>query len=518
VTEYTLPDTLSPSSDEMIRLQRVVKRFGGITAVNDVSFDINRGEIHAVVGENGAGKSTIMKVLAGVYQPDSGTLILRGEPTTITDPLHARRLGVSIVFQELNLFPHLTVAANIFANREVARAGGLLERSAMIAASRRVLSEMGVDIDPRAKVRTLSVAEKQLVEIARTLQQESDIVIMDEPNSALNSSESERLFAILRRLRDNGLTVIYVSHRLEEVFAIADRISVIRDGRYQGTYRTAETTIREVIAAMIGRRLAEGFPVRQPLPLDAVTVLEVRGLVSPPAVVPIDFAVRSGEILGFAGLEGSGIDEIFHVLFGLGKPRAGEVIYRGQSRPVGSPLQAIKQGFALIPANRRDEGLMTDWSIRRNMTLVVLDRLAKWRQFIDRRAQRRVAEEYVRALNVATESIDKRVNNLSGGNQQKVVVAKWLATAPAVLILNDPTRGVDVGAKSEIYALCNRLAAEGMALLFSSSEIEETLGICDRVLVFYRGQVVREFARGEATKADVMRWITGEMDDGYEAP
>jgi ABC-type sugar transport system ATPase subunit len=506
------PDTLSPSS-EMIRLEHVVKRFGGITAVNDVSFGIARGEIHAVVGENGAGKSTIMKMLAGVYQPDSGTLVLRGEPVVIADPLHARRLGVSIVFQELNLFPHLTVAANIFANREVAHGGGLLDRAAMTASSRLVLADMGVDIDPRAKVSRLSVAEKQLVEIARTLQQESDIVIMDEPNSALNASESERLFAILRRLRDSGLTVIYVSHRLEEVFAIADRISVIRDGRYQGTWRTSETTIREVIAAMIGRRLSDVFPARQSLPAGAAPVLDVRGLITPPAVGPVDFAVRAGEILGFAGIEGSGIDEVFHVLFGLGKPRAGEVIYRGQARSVRSPLQAIKQGFALIPANRRDEGLMTSWSIRRNLTLVVLDRLSRWRQFINRRAQRRLTEEYVQALNVATDSIDKRVNNLSGGNQQKVVVAKWLATSPEVLILNDPTRGVDVGAKSEIYALCDRLAQDGMALLFTSSEIEETLGVCDRVLVFYKGRIVREFARGEASKADVMRWITGEMDD-----
>ncbi len=264
---------------------------------------------------------------------------------------------------------------------------------------------------------------------------------------------------------------------------------------------------------MIGRRLGAAFPTRPTLTGDAQTVLEVQGLTCSNAVGPVDFSVRQGEILGFAGLEGSGIDEVFHVLFGLEKPSGGEVIYRGKASLPRSPLEAIKQGFALIPANRRDEGLMTSWSIRRNMTLVVLARLANRVGFINRRAQRHLAAEYVRKLNVATDSMDKPVGNLSGGNQQKVVVAKWLAAGPAVLILNDPTRGVDVGAKVEIYALCDQLAREGMALLFSSSEIEETLGVCDRVLVFYKGRVIREFARGQATKADVMRWITGDLDD-----
>jgi ABC-type sugar transport system ATPase subunit len=495
---------------EIIRLDRVSKRFGGIVAVNEVSFAIGRGEIHAVVGENGAGKSTIMKMLAGVHQPDSGTLVLRGEPTTIADPLDARRLGLSIVFQELNLFPHLSVAANIFANRELAGVGGLLDERRMVVATRRILDEMGVDLDPRAKVGKLTVGEKQSVEIARALQQESDIVIMDEPNSALNAAESERLFELLRRLRDRGITIIYVSHRLEEVFAIADRITVIRDGKYQWTRPIVETSIPDVIAAMIGRRLEETFPDRHPVDPAAPVVLEIRDLTCPPTVGPINFSVRAGEIVGFAGLEGSGIDETLHVLFGLGKPTTGDVVYRGTSgaRPA-SPFEAIRQGFALIPANRRDEGLMTGWSIRRNASLCVLDDLLDRIGLVDRTQERNLAEGYVRQLNVATDSIDKRVVNLSGGNQQKVVVAKWLATEPTILILNDPTRGVDIGAKSEIYALCDRLAQGGMALLFTSSEIEETLGVSDRVLVFYKGRIIRQFARGEASKADVMHWVAG---------
>jgi ABC-type sugar transport system ATPase subunit len=501
--------TDSPTTDEIIRLDHVLKRFGGITAVNDVSFGINRGEIHAIVGENGAGKSTIMKMLAGVHQPDSGTLVLRGQPVTISDPLHARKLGVSIVFQELNLFPHLTVAGNIFANRETTVGPGLLNERQMVAATKKILDEMGVSLDPHAKVGRLSVAEKQLVEIARTLQQESDIIIMDEPNSALSAAETERLFTLLRRLRDQGLTIIYVSHRLEEVFAISERISVIRDGRYQGTWRIADTSIPEVIAQMIGRRLGDAFPQREAAPPDARVALSVRGLRTGRGMGPVDFEVRAGEILGFAGLEGSGVGDVFDVLFGLEKPRSGQVVYKGRNTPPRSPFEAIKQGFALVPANRRDEGLMTAWSIRRNASLAVLDKLLDRLGLIDRSQERKLTNDYVRKLNVATDSIDKRVVNLSGGNQQKIVVAKWLATGPEILILNDPTRGIDVGAKSEIYALCDELARGGLALIFTSSEIEETLGVCDRILVFHKGHIIREFARGEASKADVLHWIAG---------
>jgi ABC-type sugar transport system ATPase subunit len=497
------------TTTDIIRLDRVTKRFGGIIAVNEVSFGIYPGEIHAVVGENGAGKSTIMKMLAGVYQPDSGSLILRGEPVVIGDPLQARKLGVSIVFQELNLFPHLSVVGNIFANRETTRGPGLLDEQQMVAATKRVLAEMGVELDPQAKVGRLSVAERQLVEIARTLEQQSEIIIMDEPNSALSAAETERLFALLRRLRDKGLTIVYVSHRLEEVFAIADRISVIRDGRYQGTWSVAETSIPDVIAQMIGRRLGETFPHREAVPAEAPVAVAVRGLRTGAQVGPVDFEVRAGEILGFAGLEGSGVNDVFHVLFGLTKPTAGEVVYKGRVVPPRSPFEAIRNGFALIPANRRDEGLMTSWSIRRNSSLAVLDKLLDRLGMIDRDRERGLANDYVRKLNVATDSIDKRVINLSGGNQQKVVVAKWLATGPEILILNDPTRGIDVGAKSEIYFLCDELARQGLALLFTSSEIEETLGVCDRILVFHKGRIIREFARGEATKADVMHWVAG---------
>ena len=510
---------MTAPGDEMIRLEEITKHFGGVTALRDVSFSIARGEIHALVGENGAGKSTLMKILAGVHQPDQGTVYLRGEPVRITDPLLARRLGVSIVFQELNLFPHLTVAANIFANREDVVAGGVLNNRAMNEATREILNQMQVALEPTQRLAGLSVGEKQLVEIARTLQQRSEIVIMDEPNSALNALETERLFELLRRLKASGLTIIYVSHRLEEVFAIADRVSVIRDGRYEGTWNIKETTIPRVISAMIGHSLEESFPHREPVPVETTTVLTVVGLQKGDELGPVSFDLRAGEIVGFAGLEGSGVDDIFHILFGLEKPSAGEIRYAtGANRPK-SPFQAIKSGLALVPANRRDEGLMTSWSIRRNTSLAVLDKLLDAMGIVNRKKERRLASEYVERLNVATDSIDKRVLNLSGGNQQKVVVAKWLATGPTILILNDPTRGVDVGAKSEIYRLCDELAKTGLALLFTSSEVEETIGICDRIMIMYRGRVINEFKRGEASKADVMFWISGgkEAAAGAEA-
>ncbi len=497
------------ANSALIRLEHISKRFGGVTALDGVSFTIARGEVHALVGENGAGKSTLMKILAGVYQADSGSIELDGKPAVIKDPVDARRHGVSIVFQELNLFPHLTVAGNIFANRELVSAG-LLDERTMNKEAQRVLDSMGVTtISPKTKVGKLAVSERQLVEIARTLQQESGIIIMDEPNSALTQHETERLFDLIRRLRDEGITTIYVSHRLEEVFSIADRISVLRDGQYQGTWRIADTSIPQIVEQMIGRRLEESFPVRQPLPADRAVVLRVNDLTKEHRLGPISFEVRAGEILGFAGLEGSGVDDVFRILFGLDEMTTGKIVYRDSESVIRSPAEAIKQGWGLIPANRREQGLMMDWSIRKNTTLVILDQLLSRLGLISRTADRNKAEEYVRRLDVATDSVDKKVINLSGGNQQKVVVAKWLASGPKLLILNDPTRGIDVGAKSEIYHLCSQLAEQGLALLFSSSEIDEIVGLSDRILAFYKGQVLTEFPGHTATKSDIMRVIAG---------
>jgi ribose transport system ATP-binding protein len=496
-----------PATPPIIRLEGVTKRFGGVTALDGVSFGIAPGEVHAIVGENGAGKSTLMKLLAGVHEPDAGRIVLRGEPVRIGSPLEARRRGISIVYQELNLFPHMSVAANLFAAREAVLAGGLLDQRGMLRAARRALEQIGAGIDPGTKVGHLSVAEKQLVEIARALQQEAGILILDEPNSALTEGESARLFEIIRRLRRRGITVLYVSHRLEEVFAISDRITVLRDGRRQGTYVTAECRVPEIIGAMVGRRLEEVFPERRPAGEGAV-VLEVRDLRGG-RLGPVSFQVRAGEILGFAGLEGAGVDTLFHLLFGLERWTGGAVWCEGRPVRGRSPAAAMRGGWALIPASRRDEGLMMEWPVRKNATLLVLDRLARRLGLIDRAEARATAGEYVRRLNIATDSIEKKVIHLSGGNQQKVLLAKWLAAGPRLLMLNDPTRGVDIGAKAEIYQLCDELARQDLAILFTSSEVEETLRLCDRVLVLHRGTITREVERGRAAKADVMHWMSG---------
>ncbi len=359
---------------DLIQLENITKRFDGVTALENVSFSIRQGEVHAVVGENGAGKSTFMKILAGVHQPDGGRILLRGKPVTIGDALDARRQGISIVFQELNLFPHLTATANVFVNRELVSRHGLLDERAMTEATHRVFDAMGIQVSPHAKIGELSVGDKQLVEIARTLQQQSSIILMDEPNSALTGRESERLFEIIRRLRDQGITIVYVSHRMEEVIAIADRITVLRDGRYQGTWVTADTTISQIVVAMTGRRSLETLPKRTPVS-SAPVVLDVRDLRTGANTGPISFRLRTGEILGLVGLEGSGVEDIFHGLFGVEQLTSGEIIYDGQRQEIRSPVDAARLGWGFIPASRREQGLMMNWSIRRNTTLVILDRL-----------------------------------------------------------------------------------------------------------------------------------------------
>jgi len=485
---------------ELVSLDHIGKRFKGVTALDDVSFGIAAGEIHGVVGCNGAGKSSLMNLLAGVEKPDSGRILLRGEPIDLKGPVDARRRGISTVFQELQLFPHRSVMENIFVNRELVDGVHTLRRAEMRRASSRALSRVGLAVAPETRVGALSLGERQRVEIARALEGRSDLVIFDEPNSALTDDETARLFELIRQLRAQGVTSVYVSQRLEDVFAIADRITVLRDGRRVGTFVTAESTMSEVIAAMIGRAAEETFPVRRAPPPDAPVLLSTERLARAPTLFPIDLKLRAGEIVGVAGLEGSGVRTLFHLLFGLETPTTGRVVCANRTLRPGSPQDAISAGISLIPASRRDDGLMLDWTVRRNATLLVLDQLCNRAGFIDDDAAEACTRELIRRMGVAASGPEALVAQLSGGNQQKVLIGKWLATRPSILLLDDPTRGVDIGAKREIYRFCDQLTQEGTAILFGSSELDETVGLCDRTLVMSRGRVVREFARGEATK------------------
>lgn len=492
-----------------IELDGISKRFGGVTALNSVSFGICSGEVHALVGENGAGKSTLMKLLAGIYPPDEGRIMVDGRNVQLNNPRAARDHGISIVFQELNLFPHRSIAANVFANRELTTFGGVVRRRAMREATRTMLSDLAVPLSPDEIVARLTMSERQLVEIARTLGHHSRIVILDEPNSALNEQESARLFQVIRRLRAGGITIVYVSHRLEEVFAIADRITVLRDGRYQGTWTRSEATIPGIVEAMIGRRLENAFPSRKPPGEKNDVRLQIRDLCAS-GLGPITFSARAGEIVAFAGLEGAGVDALFDALFGLEPIHSGEVSAGPSAAGLPpSPQAAISAGWALVPKSRRDQGLMMDWPVARNATLLILNQLLNRLGLINRRAVHQRTNQYLKQFAISNAAPEFKVVALSGGNQQKVLLAKWLATGPGILILNDPTRGVDVAAKADIYDLCLDLAAKGMTILMTSSEADEMLGLADRLMVLSKGRIVQEFRRGAVNKAQLIQAMTG---------
>lgn len=498
------------SNRTIIRVEAISKHFGGTVALNNVSFEIKKGEIHAIVGENGAGKSTMMKILAGVYGPDSGKIIVNDNEIQTFNPLVARQHGISIVFQELNLFSQLTVSENIFMMNEL-QSRGFLKKSKMAKASTKILKKLqqDYDIDPTRFVMELTMADQQIVEIARALSQGSETLILDEPNSALSESETLNLFKLLRELRDDGINIIYVSHKLEEVFTISDRISILRDGYYINVWNTADASIQEVISEMIGRKIQEVFPDRNEIKDNAKTVLQVRGLSRKGVLEPIDFEVSEGGVLGLAGLEGCGIEDIFLMLFGLVKRDSGEIIYEGKAVKGLTPWKAIAKNWGLIPAERHKQGLMLDWIIRDNLTIAAIDKLANLLGIVNLRKQANLAKDYVKRLNIVTSSIFNITNSLSGGNQQKVVIAKWLATKPKLLLLNDPTRGIDIGAKTEIYKLIGELSKAGFAIIFTSSEIEEIVELCHRIMVIYKGRLIKTFKGGDVKKPEVIAYVTG---------
>jgi ribose transport system ATP-binding protein len=477
------------------------KAYGGIHALTGVDLAIQAGTVHAVVGENGAGKSTLMNILAGAQSPDDGEIRIAGEVVKLGSPADARRHGVGIVYQEPSVFPQRSVLANLFPDDQPTRFG-LVDRAEMRRRASPVMARLGLHENDDGLVEARGIAERQLVEICRVLIERPSVLILDEPNSALNERETRRLFTVLRELSRDGITIIYVSHRLEEVFSIADRITVMRNGGIVMTSDRAATTMARVVEAMVGTSPAELFPPRAPHPSEAAGTnggpsVAVAGLTVGDELDDLSFEARPGEIIGLAGLEGSGVATLLGVLFGTRQATAGRVTFADGRPAPASPTDAARRGISLVPADRRHQGLMLESSVEANVAHVRVGTLPSRRPWLDRRAMRAAARRQIDSLWIRADGPSTVVGRLSGGNQQKVVLGKWLEVAPTVFLLDDPTRGVDVGAKREMYRLIRDLAARGGTVLFRSSELPEIVGLADRILVLYRGRLAMEVAGGE---------------------
>jgi inositol transport system ATP-binding protein len=494
----------SDSTESVLEMRAICKSFPGVVALDDVGITVCRGEIHTLMGENGAGKSTLMKILAGVYQKDSGQIILKGEPVEIQNERHALQLGIAMVHQELNNFPDMTVAENIFAGREPS-AFGFLNRGKMNEMAYKVLSDFRLTTDPNKPMRELSISEMQLVEIARAVSCNADLLIMDEPTSAISSNDARFLFGVLQRLKEGGVSVIYISHKMDEVFRISDRITVLRDGKWISTDRADKITWGGLITRMVGRELKELYPQRNLTPGEPV--LQVEKLSRGTAFSDISFTVRRGEILGLAGLVGSGRTEILESVFGFIPADSGEIQVCGKPAEIRSPYDAIECGIALVPEDRKLSGLNLEASVMFNITLPTLSRLANRMGIINRKQETGSADGIINKLRIKAHSLHQGVGNLSGGNQQKIVIAKWLLSQPAILLLDEPTRGIDIGAKSEIYRLMNELVASGISILMVSSEMTELIGMCDRILTIRKGCLSGEFNQTQFNQEHILTAI-----------
>ncbi|MBE2271052.1 MAG: sugar ABC transporter ATP-binding protein [Anaerolinea sp.] len=488
----------------LLVMERITKRFPGVLALSDVHFDVHRGEVHALVGENGAGKSTLMKILSGVYERDGGDITFKGQPVAFTTPRQAQVAGITTIYQELNLIPYLSVTENIFLGSELER-GVLLNWREMHQKARDLLARLHLDIDPRRPVSDLGVAQQQMVEVAKALHHNADLIIMDEPTSALSLNEIHDLFAIIRELQTHGVALIYITHHLDEVFEISNRITVLRDGRYIDTLPTGDLRMESLIQMMVGRDLSEQFPKETAAAQDEV--LRVERLTQGTRLRDISFSVRAGEILGIAGLVGAGRTELVRALFGADPIDAGRIFVDGKPVRINSPRDAIRAGIALLTEDRKGQGLVLNMSTRENISLSILGKLTAG-VLTNRRKEVTLAQNYIDSMAIKTPSQDQLVVNLSGGTQQKVVLAKWMATQPRVLIFDEPTRGIDVGAKVEIYKLMNALAQQGVAIIMVSSELPEVLGMSDRIMVIHEGAVTGFLTRAEATQERIMALAT----------
>ncbi|WP_120465225.1 sugar ABC transporter ATP-binding protein [Paenibacillus aceti] len=491
----------------LLEMKDIDKSFSGVKVLEQVQFSLEAGEVHALMGENGAGKSTLMKILNGIYSRDNGTVRIKGTEQSISSPSAAQELGIVMIHQELNLIPHLTVMENIFLGREFTFGPTRLIRWVkMKQESVRYLSQLGLEIHPETLVGDLSVGQQQLVEIAKALSMNTEILVLDEPTAALTDREIEGLFQVILSLKERGVGMIYISHRMEEIFRICDRITVMRDGRYVGTEEVAHTDMDQIVKMMVGREIKDRFPKVE---IEfGEEKLKVENLSQKGVLHDISFSVRAGEIVGIAGLMGAGRTELAKALFGVTPVDSGQIILQGKPVQIRKPMDAIRAGLALVTEDRKDEGLILSMSVRDNLGMTSLAAVSKL-GFLNDTKEDELAESMITSLRIKTPNSGQEVGSLSGGNQQKVVIGKWLATKPEVFILDEPTRGVDIGAKKEIYDLMNRLASEGVAILMISSELPEVLGMSDRILVMREGKLTGHFNREEATQEKIMKCATG---------
>lgn len=494
--------------DVLLQMNNIVKEFNGIRVLKEVSFTLKKGTVHALMGENGAGKSTLMKILNGTYMKDSGEIYLKGEPVEIKNSNTAKRFGIAMIHQELSPFQDLSVAANMFMGREFLKKGTtVINEQRMYTECVKILESMEIQISPKALMRDLSVAQMQLVEIAKAVSTDADIIIMDEPTSAITEEEVDKLFKVIEDLRQEGKGIIYISHKMDEIYKIADEITVMRDGVYVGSDTTQNLTYDQLISMMVGRSLEQQFYKTEHKP--GGILLEIHELSLEGKFKNISFHIRSGEILGIAGLMGAGRTEIVETIFGLRKKDSGDVFIEGKKAEIKKPKDAIDLGIAFVSEDRKSVGLNLIGSIKENITLANLKKYCSFQTVIRMGEERTVSEEYIEKLRIKTESQNKLTGELSGGNQQKVVIARWLSTSPKIMILDEPTRGIDVGAKAEIYKLMDDFAAEGNCVIMVSSEMPEILGMSDRVIVVHEGTLTGTFNAKEATQEKILAAASG---------
>jgi ribose transport system ATP-binding protein len=488
----------------ILQLKNITKKYPGVTALDNVSLDIKKGEVHALVGENGAGKSTLIKTCTGAISPNEGDIIVEGKEFSEMTPKLSEENGISVIYQEFNLVGELSVAENIFLGNAI-RNGVVIDRKRMVEESQKIFDQLNIDINPKTLVKNLTVGYQQIVEIAKALSKNAKILIMDEPSAPLTKSELKHLFEMVDKLKKQGVTIIYISHRLDEVFRLGDRVTVIRDGEKIKTLNTDETNVDELITLMVGRELKETFPPRESNIQDDI-LLEANHLTGN-GVVDCTFNVKKGEVLGFGGLIGAGRTELAELIFGYSEIESGEIIYKGEKISPKSPEEAIDHGIALVPEDRKQQGVLLDIDIKGNISMSILQRISSY-SVVDKTREIDISSNYRKKMNIKTPNLEQKVKNLSGGNQQKVVIAKWLASNPDLIILDEPTRGIDVGAKFEIYKLINQLVAEGKTIILISSEMEELIGMSDRIMVLAEGEITGMLQKDEFSQEKILNYAS----------